>query len=307
MPSGGSGGGAPGDTLGCQLDHERIFDDVAYLASAEMRGREVGDVGNALAVDFAEEQFQQAGLLPGGVGETYRQSFEFDSGKWADNVLGLIVGSDPSLGNEVIIVGAHIDHLGIQDEGIFYGADDNASGAAIIMEFARMFDRCDITAKRSVLFVEWNAEEEGEGMLGSTYYTENPTFPLEDIVAVYNLDMVGVGDGSGVTLFQADDQNNVFLTELMEKAAAQAGLSYVIERVPSEWRAFSDQKPFGDRGIPFCFGSSRDAELANGMPQANWHTPLDTTDRINPESLKASAELFWAALRPLALGEEGNF
>jgi hypothetical protein len=305
MLSGGSGGGNLVDPLGCQLDHQRILDDVAHLASGEMRGREAGDVGNDLAVDFAEKQFQEAGLLPGGVGETYRQSFMYDAGTWADNVLGLIPGSDPSLANEVIIVGAHIDHLGIEGEDIFYGADDNASGAAMIIEFARMFDRCDLAPARTVLFVEWNAEE--SGLVGSTHYTENPTFPLDNIVAVYNLDMVGVGDGSGVALFEAEKENNLFLTELMEKAAVQAGLPYVVERVTAGLVAFSDQKPFGDLGIPFCFGSSRTDQVHIFESHPDWHSPSDTIAGIDPESLKASAELFWTALRPLAMGEEGNF
>jgi len=104
------------------------------------------------------------------------------------NVLGFIEGSDPVLKNEVVVVGAHLDHLGRRGDYIFNGADDNGSGAVGVMNLARAFAANPQKPKRSVLFCLWTGEE--EGLLGSRYYVRNPAFPLEKTVAYLNLDMI---------------------------------------------------------------------------------------------------------------------
>jgi hypothetical protein len=306
LPDSDGGAGDP-DPVDCALDPQRIFDDVAYLASQELRGRIPGDVGNEQALSFAQEQLLAAGLEPGGDDGTYRQPFEFSCGhSWcqnnrsgvAENVIGKIRGSDPVLGDEVIIVGAHIDHLGVDDEGAVYGgADDNASGAAIVLELARMFGRCGLTPKRTLLFVEWNAEE--MGLIGSRHYVDNPIESLDRTIAVYNFDMVGGGDGSGILLFGGEDDENRWLTELMRNAAEAEGLNHAIQIVPQ--KLASDHAPFVERGIPVCWG------FARPDPHPGYHTPDDDMSRINMQSLRAVSELFWAALRPLAMGEESTF
>jgi Zn-dependent M28 family amino/carboxypeptidase len=212
-------------------------------------------------------------------------------------VLAKVQGTDPLLGNEVIVVGAHIDHLGFGESGIYRGADDNASGAAIVLELSRMFQKCGLTPKRTLLFAEWNAEE--MGLLGSKYYVDHPTLPLSDTIALYNFDMVGGGDGSGILLFGGDDSVNRWLTDLMINASDEAGLDHVIQLVPQ--KLASDHAPFVGKGIPVCWG------FARPDPHPGYHTPDDDMSRINPQSLRAVTELFWAALRPLAMGEEGNY
>ncbi len=297
---GGSGGSSGGPAQVCAVDPQRIYDDVDYFASDECRGRLPGDVGNELALDFAEQEFVAAGLLPGGDGGTYRQSFEFDDNGYSgitENVLAKIEGSDPLLKNEVILIGAHIDHLGVEGDDIYRGADDNASGAAVVLELARMFQRCSLAPKRTLVFVEWNAEE--MGLIGSRYYVDNPILPLEDTIAVYNFDMVGAGDGTGVLLFGGDDEVNRWLTDLMINAADQAGLTHVIELVPQ--KLASDHAPFVEVGIPICWGFSRPD------PHPGYHSPDDDIGNIKLDSLQAVSELFWAALRPLAMAEESNF
>jgi Zn-dependent M28 family amino/carboxypeptidase len=137
------------------------------------------------------------------------------------------------------------------------------------------------------------------GLLGSEHYVDDPILPLEDTIAVYNFDMVGAGDGSGVLLFGGDDQENRWLTDLMINAADQAGLTHVIELVPQ--KLASDHAPFVERGIPICWGFSRPD------PHPGYHSPDDTIDNIKLDSLRAVSELFWAALRPLAMGEEDQF
>jgi Zn-dependent M28 family amino/carboxypeptidase len=115
----------------------------------------------------------------------------------AYNVIGMLEGSDPILKNEVIIVGAHYDHLGRGGEGtgslaprggdIHYGADDNASGTAGVLELARLFSKQK--PKHTIVFMAFGGEE--EGLLGSNYYVNHPLLPLANTVAMINMDMIG--------------------------------------------------------------------------------------------------------------------
>jgi hypothetical protein len=130
------------------------------------------------------------------------------------NVLGLLPGSDPVLKDEIIIVGAHYDHVGIDQDGTIYnGADDNASGIAVIMEIIRLWRAQNIQPLRSVLFVAWDGEE--VGLKGSGYYVSTPLYPLVNTVALLNLDCLGVGDN----LFIYGEEN-----EVTDQLQASAGL-----------------------------------------------------------------------------------
>ena len=104
------------------------------------------------------------------------------------NVIGYIEGSDPVLKNEVVVVGAHYDHLGKRGDYVFNGADDNGSGSVGVMNLARAFAMNPEKPKRTVVFCLWTGEE--EGLLGSRYYVRNPAFPIDKTVAYLNLDMI---------------------------------------------------------------------------------------------------------------------
>jgi hypothetical protein len=107
----------------------------------------------------------------------------------AANVLGVLPGAG-HLQNEWIVVGGHMDHNGVNAEGdIFYGADDNASGAAVVMELARQFARWDQSPRRSILLAAWAGEE--QGLLGSKYFVEHPPIPLDSVAAMFNFDCCG--------------------------------------------------------------------------------------------------------------------
>jgi aminopeptidase YwaD len=116
----------------------------------------------------------------------------------ASNVVGIVNGFDPVLKNEFIVIGAHYDHLGRGGEGslapregdIHHGADDNASGTAGLLELARMFASSDSPRpRRTIVFIAFSGEE--EGLLGSNYYVNHPLKPLENTVAMINMDMIG--------------------------------------------------------------------------------------------------------------------
>ncbi|MCU1267384.1 MAG: putative aminopeptidase [Acidobacteria bacterium] len=115
----------------------------------------------------------------------------------ATNVVGILSGSDPLLKNEVIVIGAHYDHLGLGGEGslaprsgeIHHGADDNASGVAGLLELARIFSPREARPRRTIVFMAFSGEE--EGLLGSNYYVNHPLVPLANTVAMINMDMIG--------------------------------------------------------------------------------------------------------------------
>jgi len=110
------------------------------------------------------------------------------------NIIAKITGSDPDLRDEAVVIGAHFDHLGTENGQVFNGAEDNASGSAIVVELARCFAQEKIQPRRSVYFCLWTGEE--MGLIGSRYWVAHPTLPggMEKVVTYFNMDMVGLGE-----------------------------------------------------------------------------------------------------------------
>ena len=132
------------------------------------------------------------------IGVTFSMSVELIRREVSSaNVVGILDGSDPTLKNEVIVIGAHYDHLGHGGEGslapregeIHHGADDNASGTAGMLELARLFRSQELRPRRTIVFMAFSGEE--EGLLGSNYYVNHPIVPLANTVTMINMDMIG--------------------------------------------------------------------------------------------------------------------
>jgi len=115
----------------------------------------------------------------------------------ARNVIAKIEGSDPSLKGEYVITGGHLDHNGVTNGVVYNGADDNASGSAVVMEVARVIAAGKVQPKRTLIFCLWTGEE--QGLIGSQYYSDHPTdsVKMDKTVAYFNMDMVGLGDRIG--------------------------------------------------------------------------------------------------------------
>jgi hypothetical protein len=214
------------------------------------------------------------------------------------NLIGVVPGSDPARANESVVLGAHIDHVGIDlaTGEMYRGADDNASGTAVLFELARGVTETGLVPVRTLVFAVFDAEE--AGLVGSLYYVEHPPYAIADVAAMFSLDMVGAGDGTGLALYGTTAASLRWLATLMEAAAAEAGLSYVVARqVPID---LSDHATFAAAGAP--------AVMATTLgPHATYHTAADTVDGILPEDLVAAAELMWVELVPLALGTESAY
>ena len=197
----------------------------------------------------------------------------------ARNVLALLPGSDPEYSDEIVVIGAHYDHLGREPDGaIINGANDNASGVVTILEIARLWQAQDFRPARSVLFAAWDGEE--QGLLGSRYYVENPTYPLTRTVAMLNLDMVGTGyalqiDGEGVVVAQ------------LQASAKVYGITTTLT-----FTGRSDHMSFYEMGIP--------AAMLIWWPDVFYHTPDDKVEVIEPEKLKTVGVLSAHTLASLA-------
>jgi len=194
----------------------------------------------------------------------------------AENVGGVIEGVG-DLADEWIVVGAHLDHLGMGYFGsrsgpgeLHPGADDNASGTAGLLLLAerlgaRLTD--DDTPRRSILIMGFDAEE--SGLNGSAYYTRNPIAPIEDHVLMCNWDMIG--RVSNERLLLAGGFTGEGLTEFIEPYFDKSGLEIV---VPETMSGASDHTPFYRAGVPVLFSIIADFH-------ADYHTPADTVWKIN--------------------------
>lgn len=166
---------------------------ITYLASDALEGREAGSAGSKAAAAYLAEKLQEYKLKPSGQNSRYDQHF----GEGYRNLLGLLPGTDDKLKQEVIVIGAHYDHVGYGYSGnglgpvgqIHNGADDNASGVSALLEIAQALHESKLPLRRSVLFAFWDGEE--IGLLGSRHWTADPTIEFSRVKFYLNLDMVG--------------------------------------------------------------------------------------------------------------------
>lgn len=198
------------------------------------------------------------------------------------NVLGAIPGRDPAQKDDVVILGAHRDHFGTQAGLLFPGADDNASGTAVLLELARILKNGP-SPKRTVLFASFSGEE--QNLLGSTWYVRHPTHPLANTVAMINVDHVGSGNGEltvGVTNTSK---------EVAARAAEQAGLSEAVKLYG--FFPGGDHVPFAKAGIPTV-------AIVTAGPHPHFHQASDTPETIQPDRLSTAARFVLALTRHLA-------
>lgn len=212
----------------------------------------------------------------------------------AYNIVAKVTGSDPELKEEVVIVGAHYDHVGKDNRGrVFGGADDNASGTAGVLEIARAFQNLKEKPKRTVLFILFTAEE--KGLFGSKYYVEHPIFPLEKTAAVINLDMIGRNDVEQISLIGRYQYPKLFaIVDSINKESVNFDLNFAVE----EFIRQSDHFPYMRKDVPTVFFNS-------GMHD-QLHTPRDTVDLIIPEKAQKAAQLVFLSLWKIANLQPGT-
>ncbi len=230
------------------------------------------------------------------------------------NVLAALEGSDPTLKDEWVVISCHHDHNGADDNQVFNGADDNGSGVVGLLEIAEAYALAAQEGhrpKRSILFISFNSEE--RGLLGSWAFVERPPVPLDRIVAVLNMDMVGrdeeVPEGGGprfrgLPVQSAESNHNAFnllghsrsaaLAQLIDQANAPFGLTIkkVLDNNSSQLLRRSDQWPFLQSGVPAVF-------FHTGL-HPDYHTPGDRPERINYPKMERIVRLVHQASWDLA-------
>ncbi len=264
-----------------------ISTHIDFLASDAMKGREAGTAEEAKAANYIADHFRKFGLDPAGTENTYFQEFTVnmsvlenphasDSGSTADkrlakNVAALLQGTGDS--EEVIIIGAHYDHLGMGEFGslsssgpkIHNGADDNASGTSGLLELAEYFS--ENRPETDLLFLAFSGEE--MGLLGSQYYVENPTVELDNALAMINMDMIGRMNEKRLMIF------GVATTDSWESILTDANIdSLNLDLVPDGTGA-SDHTSFYYKDLPVLHYFTD--------THADYHRPSDDPEWINAE------------------------
>lgn len=219
------------------------------------------------------------------------------------NVVGWYPGSDETVRHEYVCVGAHLDHLGVQRGELFPGADDNGSGSAAILQVAKAIHTNPAKPRRSVLLMAFCAEE--RGLLGSKYYAANPLKPLNDMICMLNIDMIGRNEESPSEP-ASQNENTIHLVGSKDHSAelqtmveqANQSVGFVFEydeenRVDGR----SDHASFSEKGIPVAF-------LFGGF-NPHYHKTTDTMDGINFSKIANAARLDYLVLMMAA--DHGRF
>ena len=266
-------------TMQSDFSGERMMDTIKFLSSAELKGRGSGTEEIERAAEYIANKFSGAGLVPAGeINESYFQTWKEKDGPVRKNIIGVIPGNKPDWSSQSLIIGAHYDHLGKgcknlkESKGDTFcpGADDNASGIAVLIELARVLGK-NIKPERNIVFIAFAGEEVGRK--GSKYYVENYShFPIKQSIGMLNLDTVGRLNKNKLLVIGAGSAKE--WEHILRGAGYIADIN--IETVKEELDS-SDQKSFHEAGIPAI-------QFFTG-PHTDYHKPTDTADKINADGL----------------------
>ena len=308
---------------------EKDLKDLLYVyASDEFEGRNTGEPGQKLAVEFIRDFYKENDIDKAINTEDYFQKFLVDfTGRqvvspdfidvpttnkmidWVktENVAAIIKGSEKP--DEYIILTAHLDHVGKKGDDIYNGADDDGSGSMALLEIAQAFKLAVLDGnrpKRSIVILHVSAEE--KGLLGSKYYVENPLFPLENTITNLNVDMIGRTDP---TRDYSNNDNYIYLigtdrlssmlhetSEKVNEKTVNLELDYRFNAWddPNRFYFRSDHYNFAQYNIPVIFYFSGTHE--------DYHGPGDTADKIRYDLLTKRTKLIFHTAWEIANMEE---
>ncbi len=307
----------------CQLQTH-----LKFIASDSLKGRETGSEGQKIAARYVAGEFADYGLTPivkladssqsyfqtyylqraKGFGGTYRYFPMSQKGRSVtdtistENVLGFLEGSDKK--DEVIVITAHLDHIGVNTDGqINNGADDDGSGTVTILELAQAFAKAKRQGqgpRRSILFMTVTGEE--KGLLGSKYFVDNPIIPLKNIVANLNIDMIGRTDDQHLSkadyvyLIGSDKLSSTLhsISETVNAKYTKLDLDYTFNDPddPNRFYYRSDHYNFAEKKIPVIF-------YFRGV-HPDYHQPGDDVEKIQFDQMEKIARLVFHTAWELA-------
>lgn len=275
------------------ISEKDIEEHIAFLASEELKGREAGTADEAKAANYIADLFRNSGLEPAGDDQTFFQEFTINttilnnphstdtSGekRLSKNVVGLVRGTKES--DEVIIIGAHYDHLGYGEFGSLYrgdtprihnGADDNASGTAGLIELAQYFGK--YRPVTDLLFVAFSGEE--MGLLGSAHFVEEPTINLDNTLAMINMDMIGRMEDHKLIIFGTGTTSD------WEEILLVANTDSLDVQLVKDGTGASDHTSFYYKNIPVLHYFTD--------THSDYHRPSDDVEYINNEGIAKITE-----------------
>ena len=276
---------ATGPAVARHVDREQLMKDLRALSDPVLEGRGTGAPGGLKARAWVEAQFAAIGLTPAG-SSGFRQLFRTGS-RDAANVIGRVAGTTP--GARIVVVSAHYDHLGIR--GTTYpGADDNASGVAVLLAIAR---HVSVAAPRHpMLLVAFDAEE--LGLQGAGALVGSSLLPASTVALNINLDMVSRNDDNEI--FAAGAYHTPWLKPILEDVQRRSAVKILFGHDrPSvqsggveDWTSQSDHGVFHRAGVPFVYFGVED--------HADYHRPSDTADKIKSQFFGDVADMIVEAV-----------
>lgn len=261
-----------------RLDTIQMQQDLQQLSSDAFKGRNPSNTAVTLSYQFIQNRLRQAGV------DSFAINFEQDftvNQVARKNFLGMVKGS--SKPNDFIVVSAHYDHLGQTSQGIYHGADDNASGTAAVLAMAKYFKQHP--PLHSIIFALWDAEE--IGLKGSDYFVNNlpASLSLPQLKFNINLDMISRSDNNklwacGLYHYPA---YRYLVDSIKDRTGTQLLSGFDKPSDPQDWTYLSDQGSFHRKGIPFLYLGVED------FPE--YHKVTDTYEKINLQKFFENANI----------------
>ncbi len=286
-----------------QVNSVSMKEDVAILANDSLNGRKTGSDGEQKAADYIAKRFEDLGLQPKG-SEGFFQKFTYkasknphqeaeftaennDSTETGQNVIAYL----DNKAENTVVIGAHYDHLGMGGEGSLYregeaihnGADDNASGVAMMLHLADSLQKKRSPKNNNYLFIAFSGEE--EGLLGSNYFVKNPTIDTKKVTYMLNMDMVGRLNSENTLAVYGVGTSPI----LKQAVNANAGELKIAENESGVGP--SDHTSFYLADIPvlhFFTGQHED-----------YHKPSDDTEKVNFEGMKIVSNYIFSIIKDL--------
>lgn len=281
-----------------------------YIVAADsMEGRNTGTSGQKKAGKYLISQYEKNGIsFPKGADGWYQKvPSEFMSKAFSpklgdsENIWAFIEGTEKP--DEVLVISAHYDHVGMKNGEVFNGADDDGSGTVALLEIAQAFmeaKKDGYGPKRSILFLHVTGEE--HGLHGSRYYSEHPLFPIANTIADLNIDMIGRRDedhkenGNYIYVIGSDrlstDLHNINEAANTKYTKLNLDYKYNSRTDINQFYYRSDHYNFAKKGIPIIF-------YFNGV-HADYHKATDTPDKIEYDLLAKRAQLAFVTAWELA-------